>query len=152
MTHARGRGRPARWSLRSKLLVLLVTLLALVCVVVGVATALLLRGFLVGRLDSQLVSAGGRSVMAGGGPPGGPDDGGAQDTGAQFLLAPGQAAGTLGARISGGAVTAAGVLGNDGSLKLLPARWPACWRRCRSMAMCTPSTSAVREITGFWPP
>jgi two-component system OmpR family sensor kinase len=120
MTHARGRGRPARWSLRSKLLVLLVTLLALVCVVVGVATALLLRGFLVGRLDSQLVSAGGRSVMAGGGPPGGPDDGGAQDTGAQFLLAPGQAAGTLGARISGGAVTAAGVLGNDGSLKLLP--------------------------------
>jgi len=123
MTHARGRRRPARWSLRSKLLVLLVALLALVCVVVGVVTALLLRGFLVGQLDSRLVSAGGRSVMAGGGPPGGGGGGGGgggEDTGAQFLLAPGQAAGTLGARISGGAVTAAGVLSNDGSLKILP--------------------------------
>ncbi|HMA46497.1 MAG TPA: hypothetical protein VKP11_04755 [Frankiaceae bacterium] len=50
--------RPSRWSLRARLLAALVSLLALVCLAVGVATAVALRHFLLGRLDAQLVAAG----------------------------------------------------------------------------------------------
>ncbi len=98
---------------------MLVTLLALVCVAVGVLTVVALRGFLIDRLDAQLASAGGRSANAGGPPPGGGDA--PHPAGAQFLLAPGQSAGTLGARLTGGAVDAAAVLNEGGSLRPLPA-------------------------------
>jgi two-component system OmpR family sensor kinase len=40
--------------LRVRLLVALISLLAVVCVVVGIATELALRSFLIGRLDDQL--------------------------------------------------------------------------------------------------
>jgi two-component system, OmpR family, sensor kinase len=100
---------PGRWSLRARLLAAMLALLAAVSVIVGVVSVLALDSFLVGRLDSQLASAGGR--IAGGdhdrpaapGPP--PDSGGPPG-----LLAPGQADGTLGARIADGTVTSAGVL------------------------------------------
>jgi two-component system OmpR family sensor kinase len=117
----------------------LVALLAIMMVAVGVSSELALQHFLVGRLDQQLVAAGDRSVDAddaqapdGGG---GPSDGSAEsgpaqhgakpntddtdDTGARFLLAPGQSAGTLGARIANGRVTAAGVLTDAGGLQPL---------------------------------
>ncbi|MCW2530039.1 MAG: sensor histidine kinase, partial [Pseudonocardiales bacterium] len=77
---------PARWTLRTRLIVVLTALLALVCAVVGVVTVIALRGFLVNRLDAQLTAAGGRSANAGGQQP----PNGGQDPGAQFLLAPGQ--------------------------------------------------------------
>ena len=84
-------------------------LLALVCAVVGVVTTVALRDFLVDQLDSQLVAASGRAV--GDGPPRG-EHGEPRDTGSgpDFLLAPGQAAGTVGARVVSGQVVMAGVL------------------------------------------
>lgn len=109
--------RPRRWSLRTRLLAVLITLVTLVAVAVGVVTVVALRGFLIGRLDAQLTAAGGRSSQAGAPPSSGPGQGG----GAAFLLAPGQAAGTLGARIADGSVSAAGILNISGTLVSLPA-------------------------------
>ncbi len=110
-----GAPRRRRRSLRVRLIVVLVALLALVSATIGVVTVLSLRGFLIGRLDSSLKAAGGRSVQAGQGSP----DGGDADepTGNRFLLAPGQAAGTLGARIKQGTIDQAGVLDDEGSIK-----------------------------------
>lgn len=47
-------------TLRGQLTAGLVTLLALACLVVGITTAVALRGFLMGRLDEQLSASGGR--------------------------------------------------------------------------------------------
>jgi two-component system OmpR family sensor kinase len=116
---------PTSWSLRARLLAALVALLALVCLAVGVVTTVALQHFLVGRLDDQLVAAGGRSADAGGEPPGDPGGGsngrpdGGTDTGARFLLTPGQPPGTLGARLVNGRLTAAGVLNDAGSVQPL---------------------------------
>ncbi|MFD9290109.1 sensor histidine kinase [Streptomyces sp. NPDC060030] len=52
--------RPAPRTLQGQLTAGLVTLLALACLAVGSATALALRGFLIGRLDEQLAASGGR--------------------------------------------------------------------------------------------
>jgi two-component system, OmpR family, sensor kinase len=100
----------------------MVTLLAVVCLTVGAITAVALQNFLVDRLDSQLLAAGSRSASAGSperdhrpGP--GFEPPGGVDTGARFLLAPGQGPGTLGARVVAGRVTAAGVLSDDGELR-----------------------------------
>jgi len=117
--------RPSRWSLRTRLIAGLVCLVALVCLVVGVVTEVALQRSLLARVDAQLTAAGGRSTNAGGGPsengsgPGQPPS--REGRGAQFLLAPGQAVGTLGARIDNGRLTAAGVLDDTGSLQPLPA-------------------------------
>jgi two-component system OmpR family sensor kinase len=75
-----------------------------------------MQHFLVGQLDTQLSSAGGRAVHVA--PPGsGPGGGSAPgQSGTQFLLAPGQSVGTLGARVTGGKVTVADILGNNGKL------------------------------------
>jgi len=118
--------RPSRWSLLTRLITGLVCLVALVSLMVGVLTNVALQHSLIGQLDAQLTAAGGRSANAGqatpdndpgpGKPPHGPDGG------AQFLLAPGQAAGTLGARIANGQLTAAGVLDETGKLQPLPNR------------------------------
>jgi two-component system OmpR family sensor kinase len=107
--------RRRRRSLRARLIIVLVTLLALVSVTIGVVTVYALRGFLVGRLDASLTAAGGRSFQAGDRP----SDGGDRNDpkGAQFLLQPGQAIGTLGARIKQGKVDQAGVLDDDGSIR-----------------------------------
>jgi len=119
---------PSRWSLRTRLLAALLSLLAAVCVAAGIATTVALQHFLLGRLDAQLTAAGGRALSAGGQPregtttSGSGDGSGGTDVGARFLLAPGQAPGTLGARIVHGRVTDVGVLGEDGSLdRLAPA-------------------------------
>jgi two-component system, OmpR family, sensor kinase len=123
-----------RLSLRARLLGALVGLLAVVCVVVGVTTVLLLRGFLLDRLDAQLTAAGGRSSAAfaqpapgsNGQPPGGPQGG--DDGEPRFLLAPGQGAGTLGARIVGGTVEQAAVLDAGGNVRALTAAQQAALR------------------------
>lgn len=115
---------PARWSLRTRLLAGLLLLVALVYAVLAVTSSVALRHYLVGRLDTQLVAAGGRSAYFGGPPPGPDNDHGAPegsasdlDSGARFLLGPGQSAGTLGVRISSGTVTDAGVLSQTGRLQ-----------------------------------
>ncbi|HET8599091.1 MAG TPA: HAMP domain-containing sensor histidine kinase [Segeticoccus sp.] len=117
--------RWSRWSLRTRLLIAVTTLVALVCVVIGGITEAALQHSLVHQLDTQLISAGGRSANVAGsehhsrGPL--PDGNLRTDThrGARFLLAPGQASGTLGARIVAGQVTAAAVLDDEGVVRPL---------------------------------
>jgi two-component system OmpR family sensor kinase len=102
----------------------LVGLLALVSLVIGVVTTVALRDFLIGQLDTQLAAASERTSQAFEHPPNnrGPGDG--DDDGDQpgpgFLNAPGQAAGTLGARTHLGTVVEAGVLDEAGNQQPLP--------------------------------
>jgi len=119
----RPRLRRGSASLRVRLLLVLVALLAVVCAAVGWITVIAMQDFLINQLDSQLTSAGGRAVH--GAPPAGGQGGGSDpgQSGATFLLAPGQAVGTLGVRVENGKVTAAAVLGGDGKLVgVAPAR------------------------------
>jgi len=53
---------PRTWSLRVRLLVTQVVLLAVVCAALGVATEFALQRFLMRQLDTQLVEAGHRSA------------------------------------------------------------------------------------------
>lgn len=59
----------ARWSLRRRLVLAVVGLLAIVAIVIGSISVLALQGFLMNRLDGQLSAANGRS-QTGFGPPG----------------------------------------------------------------------------------
>jgi len=132
---------PRSWSLRARLLVTQVALLAVVCALIGVATAFALQRFLMHQLDQQVIEAGRRSAMIfelgpppppgfgpprgmPGPPPFGPprpdrprriiireDDG----PGPEFLNAPGQAARTVGAVIAQGVPVDAGVITADGA-------------------------------------
>lgn len=132
---------PRGWTLRTRLLVTQVVLLATVCAAIGIATEFALQRFLMNQLDNQVVEAGGRSAgffdfgpppppgMGRPGmrsrdvrrapPPPGPgrraaihdDDG----PGPQFLDAPGQAIRTVGAVVSDGIVLEAGVITTDGA-------------------------------------
>ncbi len=99
---------PRSWSLRTRLLITQVALLAFVCVSIGVATEFALQRFLMHQLDSQLLAAARRSVvmwerpppMHLPPPPGMPmrfpfDP--EQGPGPGFLNAPGQAARMVGA-------------------------------------------------------
>ena len=130
---------PRTWSLRARLLVTVVALLAVVCAGIGVATELALQRFLMHQLDQQVIEAGRRSaamftfgppppppgferrtspVPGFGPPPGHPrriiireDDG----PGPAFLNAPGQATRTVGAVITHGIPVEAGVITADGA-------------------------------------
>ena len=119
----RPRLRRGSRSLRVRLLLVLVALLAVVCAAVGWITVIAMQDFLIGQLDTQLTSAGGRAVHVA--PPTGGQGGGSGPgpSGARFLLAPGQAVGTLGVRVENGKVTAAAVLDGNGKLDAVaPAR------------------------------
>ncbi len=118
------RRRRVGWSLRTRLVAGLVSLLAAMCLVVGVVTEVALQHILVGRLDAQLVAAVGRSQDAFDQRPGNPDgtpEPSAGTTGVRpdFLLPPGQSAGTLGARLTAGVVARAGIISDNGSLQPL---------------------------------
>src|SRR3954468_10592477 len=131
---------PRSWSLRARLLVTQVILLAVVCAGIGVATEFALQRFLMHQLDQQLIEAGRRSAAIfelgpppppGFGPPRGmpgqpfdaprpdhqrriiirEDDG----PGPEFLNAPGQAARMVGAVIAQGVPVDAGVITADGA-------------------------------------
>lgn len=108
---------PRTWSLRMRLLVTQVSLLALVCGAIGVSTELALQRFLMRQLDTQVVEAARRSVgimelpppmHLPPPPPAGPaprirfrfDP--EQGPGPGFLNAPGQAINTVGAVIGPG--------------------------------------------------
>ncbi|MEX5720446.1 sensor histidine kinase [Geodermatophilus maliterrae] len=130
-----------RWSLRTRLLWAFLVPLALVLAVVGVVATTAVRGELVDQVDTRLAAAVARSASADGAPPGGygqdggGQDGGGRDGGAQdgagpdFLLAPGQGDGTLGARVEDGAVTEAAVIDVDGDGEPLTARQTAALAR-----------------------
>ena len=120
---------PRTWSLRARLVVTQVALLAVVCVSIGIATEFALQRFLINQLDDQLLEAGHRSaaIFALPRPPIGlPPPPGMpahrhripfdpeQGPGPGFLNAPGQAAHTVGAVVSGRRPVDAGVITTDG--------------------------------------
>lgn len=93
-------------TLRRRLIIGIVALLAAVTVIIGVLTVVALRGFLVERLDEQLANANGRSEIAfGGGQPGGVS---------QIIQRPGQSEGTLVALVRSGVLVGANILDVDG--------------------------------------
>ncbi|MGV8966036.1 MAG: sensor histidine kinase [Cellulomonas sp.] len=53
-----------RWTLRRRLVAVLIVLLAVVATIMGVASALALRGSLIGQLDAQLIAASDRAANA----------------------------------------------------------------------------------------
>ncbi len=121
------RGGPGRvWgahrTLRTRLVLIVVTLLTLVAVVIGAVSVFALDSYLTGQVDTQVRAAATRSQGAAGdddrpggpGRPGGPDDGGPD-----FLLARGQAVGTAGVRVAGGRVTDRAVIGPGGAIVML---------------------------------
>lgn len=120
---------PRTWSLRARLVVTQVVLLAVVCISIGVATEFALQRFLMNQLDDQLIEAGRRSAAIfelpppppGSPPPPGmrlhrhrapfdPEEG----PGPGFLNAPGQAARTVGAVVSPNRPVDAGVITSEG--------------------------------------
>ncbi|WP_163689845.1 sensor histidine kinase [Mycolicibacterium gadium] len=120
---------PRTWSLRARLLVSQILLLALVCAGIGVGTMIALQHFLTNQLDDRLAETARRSagLFEFGPPPPPPgfplppgfprrmvmrDDMG---PGPSFLNAPGQAARTVGAVISRGTPLDAGVITADGT-------------------------------------
>ncbi|NYI04922.1 sensor histidine kinase [Allostreptomyces psammosilenae] len=113
--------RPGR-SLRIRLVAATCALLAAVCATIGLVTTVALNAFLAGRLDAQLAAAADRSlVAAGGSPPAWRGTDHKLDEGVNFLLVPGQAAETLGARISDGVLQDAAVLDGAGTPQNVPA-------------------------------
>jgi two-component system, OmpR family, sensor kinase len=86
---------PPGWTLRSRLLALLVALLTMVSLVIGVVSVIALRSYLIGQLDQKLVAAAYRTVRA---------LQGAADGRNVFGFGPGQTEGTVIGHISGGHV------------------------------------------------
>jgi two-component system, OmpR family, sensor kinase len=107
---AGARTRVRRLSLRARLLWVFLVPLVVVLSVVGVAATTALRSELLGQVDTQLAAAVDRSARADATPHGY----GGNDPGPEFLLAPGQGDGTLGARVQDGIVTEAAVIGSAG--------------------------------------
>jgi len=95
-------------TLRTRLIAGVFVLLALSCTVIGIATSITLQGFLVSRLDQQLVQAGSRLDVSRQQP-----EGGGRRARAEAADDPdvqGQAVGTLAARIANGSIAQAVVL------------------------------------------
>ncbi|WP_019972597.1 cell wall metabolism sensor histidine kinase WalK [Mycobacterium sp. 141] len=108
---------PHTWSLRTRLVVVLVVLLACVCAAVGAGTLLATERFLLRQLDNQVRDAASRSATFYdlGPPPGLHFEG----PGPVFLDAPGQSTGTAGAVVVGGRVDEAAVISIDGTREQL---------------------------------
>ena len=107
------RWRPRRPRLGTQLVALVLALLAVSFALVAVVTAVALHDFLLQRLDEQLQAAGDRFSVGLEHPD---DDHDADDrdvSDQQLNSVAGQAVGTLGARVKGGVVTAAAVVGHD---------------------------------------
>src|SRR6201993_3020975 len=97
------------WSLRLRLLIGQVVLLAIVCVGIGAVTELSLYRYLVAQLDTQLHDASQRSVRIFGEPPSAPWRHHLRPfprpgPGPVFLDAPGQPVGMVAAVVDGGAI------------------------------------------------
>ncbi len=104
----------SRITLRRRLVLGIVGLLAAVTILIGVVSVLALQGFLVGRLDNQLVSAGQRSQNAVEGRPGEPGGGNPRPPASEFLALPAQREGTLAALINNGTIYNAAILSPNG--------------------------------------
>ncbi|MFJ8901090.1 sensor histidine kinase [Streptomyces sp. NPDC102370] len=97
-----GRGRPRPRTLRKRLVVASVTLIAVVCAVIGTVTALALRSHLYEQLDGQLREA---AMRATGGPPGAGPRLGLPGGRLDFVTKGPQMFGTVGATVVNGTVT-----------------------------------------------
>ncbi|MFJ9044788.1 sensor histidine kinase [Streptomyces sp. NPDC102347] len=97
-----GRGRPRPRTLRTRLVVASVTLIAVVCAVIGTVTALALRSHLYEQLDGQLREA---AMRATGGPPGAGPRLGLPGGRLDFVTKGPQMFGTVGATVVNGTVT-----------------------------------------------
>ena len=99
----------SRFTLRRRLVLGIVGLLAAVTIVIGILSVLALQGFLVARLDDQLTQATGRSQNAveGGADPGRPHP-------SDLVALPGQRTGTLAGIVSNGQLGNAAVLDEQG--------------------------------------
>ena len=108
-------------TLRNRLILSVLALIALVGLIIGVVSSLALNGFLLARLDSQLKTATDRSLMSIDGPrPDSPSTGSAGSSGdPAFVGGPGQAAGTLGGFSLGGVVDRAAIVDSAGVLQQL---------------------------------
>ncbi|GHD52851.1 HAMP domain-containing protein [Mycetocola manganoxydans] len=104
------------WTLRKRLVVAVVALLALAAIVIGAASVLSVRAVLLERVDGQLAAATTRSSGAADLPRTGQLPSPSRPEAPDFIGAPGQAAGTLGAIIDGGVVRYAGYTDAAGTL------------------------------------
>ena len=93
---------PRRRSLSARLLAAVVALLALVCLVIGLITHTAMRSTLYAQVDEQLAFASERASAFGG-----------RGDGSDPLNAPGQASGTLNARLIGNTLQIGGVLDSE---------------------------------------
>jgi len=105
-------------TLRRRLVIGIVALLAAVTVTIAVVSVVALQGFLVHRLDVQLTAATDRSQHAVEGMPGRPDfpDGATRPPASEFLGVPGQGSGTIAGLVVGDTLVNAAVLDASGSL------------------------------------
>jgi two-component system OmpR family sensor kinase len=101
--------RRAPWSLRRRLVVSIVGLLALGAIVIGLVSAFTLQGFLMTRLDNQLVASADRAqnFEQGGG-------GGQPNNQPNFPGGPGQAAGTIFVHVQNGTIDRAAYIDSKG--------------------------------------
>ena len=101
--------RRAPWSLRRRLVVSIVGLLALGAIVIGLVSAFTLQGFLMTRLDNQLTASAGRAqnFEQGGG-------GGQPNAQPNFPGGPGQAAGTIFVHVVDGTIDRAAYIDSKG--------------------------------------
>jgi two-component system, OmpR family, sensor kinase len=104
--------RPSRWSLRRRLVLSVVGLLAVASVIIGAVSILALQGFLLGRLDDQLTATTGRSRQVVGQASG--------TASVPFLTLPGQRPEMLGAIVTSRG-SFAGVLDASGTQRPLTA-------------------------------
>lgn len=107
-------------SLRRRLVIGIAGLLAAVTLVIGVLSVLSLQQFLIGRLDTQLLAATGRTQEAfDNDRPGRGDDDDRPGDPPPSIDLPGQGAGTLAALLTDGVVVTAAVIDDDGDLRAL---------------------------------
>lgn len=110
---ARAPGTGAKLSLRKRLVLGSAALIALAAVLIGVVSVLALQGFLIDRLDAQLISATSRSQDALDGRVGEKNQ--VPPPTRDFLALPGQREGTVAGLVSSDGTITAGKLGNKGS-------------------------------------
>ena len=108
-------------TLRNRLILSVLALIALVGLIIGVVSSLALNGFLLGRLDSQLQTATNRSLMSIDRPPPESGSGSNGSTDPTFVGGPGQAAGTLGGFTRSGVVDRAAIVDSAGVVQQLSA-------------------------------
>lgn len=142
--------RPRTWSLKWQLLTTLLGLLTLVCCVVAAGTFVALRRYLIRQLDAQVVDAGWRSVMLYAlGPPPLPD--GSRPVtagpGPDFLDAPGQASGTIGAVLSpSGSVQDAAVVTESGARQSVSS---GAWNQLSGIGNSVPLSMDIDGLGGY---